>query len=409
MINRVNIKIILLRFVSLFVFVSFFIFIVSPRPVLSQTHVSTVGLQSKINSLLAQITSLQSQLGTLQSGTTTTTTTATGYTFTSNLKKGDKGADVLQLQKVLNSNPDTVVATTGVGSAGNETNYFGNLTKAAVIKFQNKYASDILTPLGLSAGTGYVGPSTRAKLNSMTTAVVTHSKSVSLEKPATKIIQINNKVVAKKVALDNSKVFPGIFVSRKISKSSELISKSNKLYIMFPSKYFGSVGTKVNLQGTGFSKNGNNVLFDNIYIAKDVIPMSNGSISFVIPSSINTGKYKVRVENKNGMSKNSTFFIVTDKTAVAPVVKEITPNVVGYGDFITIRGIGFTKENNTVRTSYSLINNLSSKDGKTITLSVTPKMFKKNINIKKKIEINFWITVENKDGVSNSAKFEFNI
>jgi len=125
-------------------------------------------LTAQISSLLTTIASLQSQLSSLQGGSTGGTTTGTGYTFSTNLKLGDSSEAVKQLQIVLNQDSATQVAESGVGSKGNETMYFGGLTKAAVIKFQNKYASEVLAPVGLSAGTGFVGASTRAKLNMMT-------------------------------------------------------------------------------------------------------------------------------------------------------------------------------------------------------------------------------------------------
>jgi peptidoglycan hydrolase-like protein with peptidoglycan-binding domain len=44
---------------------------------------------------------------------------------------------------------------------------FSLATKSAVIRFQQKYASEILAPLGLKKGTGYVGATTRQKINSI--------------------------------------------------------------------------------------------------------------------------------------------------------------------------------------------------------------------------------------------------
>ncbi|MDP2676879.1 MAG: peptidoglycan-binding domain-containing protein, partial [bacterium] len=48
-------------------------------------------------------------------------------------------SDIQRLQQLLNTDPDTRIADSGVGSPGNETNFFGSLTEKAVQKFQKKY------------------------------------------------------------------------------------------------------------------------------------------------------------------------------------------------------------------------------------------------------------------------------
>jgi hypothetical protein len=133
-------------------------------------------LQAQIDALLAQIAELQSQLSEIEGEEVAEVGVIegvpAGFTFENSLKQGDSGDEVKYLQIVLNSDPETQLAASGVGSAGNETTYFGPLTKAAVIKFQEKYADDVLASWGLTSGTGFVGSTTRAKLNELLSAGV---------------------------------------------------------------------------------------------------------------------------------------------------------------------------------------------------------------------------------------------
>jgi peptidoglycan hydrolase-like protein with peptidoglycan-binding domain len=89
----------------------------------------------------------------------TPTKAGSGF-FTGNLSKGDSNSDILRLQQLLNTDPDTKIASIGVGSPGNETGMFGSLTEKAVGKFQLKYK---LAEPG-DPGFGSVGPATRDML-----------------------------------------------------------------------------------------------------------------------------------------------------------------------------------------------------------------------------------------------------
>jgi len=125
-------------------------------------------IREKIEEILEAIKILQTLL-TQMEGEVVIEGVPAGFSFEKNLEVGMSDIDVKYLQIVLNSDPVTKLAKSGVGSPGNETNYFGPLTKAAVIKFQEKpeYIDDVLGPWGLTVGTGYVGSTTRDKLNEL--------------------------------------------------------------------------------------------------------------------------------------------------------------------------------------------------------------------------------------------------
>ncbi len=86
-------------------------------------------------------------------------TNTCAYQFNTNLRYGAVATDVQALQKVLNMDAATRVAVTGAGSTGYETLRFGPATLSAVKRFQ--------AANGVSPVSGYVGPLTRAALNTI--------------------------------------------------------------------------------------------------------------------------------------------------------------------------------------------------------------------------------------------------
>jgi len=80
----------------------------------------------------------------------------TTFKFERDLMYGMKHDDVKELQKYLNKN-GYKVANSGAGSPGNETNYFGVLTKNALVRFQKANR--------ISPAVGYFGPITRGFIN----------------------------------------------------------------------------------------------------------------------------------------------------------------------------------------------------------------------------------------------------
>jgi hypothetical protein len=115
---------------------------------------TTTSKEALTQELLFQISELQKEVARLQS-----LLLARGGTclLTTDLSFGSKGDQVKCLQEKLKKD--------SVYPEGLITGNFLTLTRQAVVRFQEKYSSEILAPLGLSQGTGYVGLKTREKIN----------------------------------------------------------------------------------------------------------------------------------------------------------------------------------------------------------------------------------------------------
>ena len=86
------------------------------------------------------------------------------FQFKKDLKPKVTNDDIKTLQIFLNAN-GFIVAKSGAGSKGHETNYFGQKTKQALMKFQQTHVKDILTTLGLKGPTGILGQNSRKVIN----------------------------------------------------------------------------------------------------------------------------------------------------------------------------------------------------------------------------------------------------
>ncbi|MCH7597880.1 IPT/TIG domain-containing protein [Patescibacteria group bacterium] len=360
-------------------------------------------LEARLQSLLLTVAGLQQQLGALQ-GVAQTDGQSEDLVFSRNLSFGDESADVRNLQKMLNDNPKTQVAIRGSGSVGQETSYFGSLTHAAVIRFQELYVTDVLIPVGLSYGTGFVGPSTRAKLNSLLSETTSDARQV-VEREQESAVED----------------------SLPIGSLSFFSTDSDIVVLMYPSKYDVRPDDKITLSGLGFDPTGNTIMFGEQTIS-NLISFDGSQIRFTVPE-VSPGRYGVAVSNTKGVS-DTVILNVVSPDVERPAIESISP-LSGFGATeVTITGNGFSRTANTVYTGYGDIENVPSSDGKTITIIVRPpnesggEVFEElsdpvynsatdtALGEEKPETIysgseDLWLYVENEGGISNSAIFKY--
>lgn len=126
-------------------------------PVLARDLIDT--LFNRFDQAITSVSSVGLNTGTTNTNSSTSNTSSGSsacYVFNVNLGAGSTEADVGRLA-------DRLIKE---GLLSVSKSVYDQQMVAAVSAYQEKYASQILTPLGLTSGTGYFGPSTRQHMNS---------------------------------------------------------------------------------------------------------------------------------------------------------------------------------------------------------------------------------------------------
>jgi peptidoglycan hydrolase-like protein with peptidoglycan-binding domain len=286
-------------------------------------------------------------------GQSTSTASTANFSFTRYLSVGSTGEDVRNLQKILNSDPQTRVSLTGAGSPGQESDYFGAKTASALIKYQEKHREDILIPAGITSGTGKVGLYTMTYLNRLPASVISPvSNATSGSQNVAKNIEspIKNGVIPQKYAFH--------------------VFSLKDLLIFGTSHTKIKTGDSLALVGYGFDKNTTVHIGSNSSIPAS--PSSDSDISIKIPN-IPQGTYDLWVENDRGNSQKGspTKITIADQTDARPSLISVSPESAHENDTITVRADKLDPTGNNIYTTIGVLKSVPSYDGHTMTFKVS--------------------------------------
>lgn len=323
--------------------------------------------------------------------------------FVRNLKVGMSGNDVKELQRVLNATNQTMVATIGPGSPGNEGSYFGQKTKIALAKFQDLYANETLAPAGLKRGSGYFGELTRKKLIAVCQASTVGSSSSS-RVPRT--VTSRPSTHATTPALVPAKPLPaGALTAFSLAGKS-----TDPLEFFYPSDYVVKPGAKVGIFGRGFTTTGNVVHIGELAIG-NLSPDEFGVLNVSIPKNATKGKFDLWVTNAKGESKKK-FLVIKDPATAQPVITSYTPRSGLLGTMVKVTGTGFSASND-IYLSNHLIRGVPSTDGRSLTFKMSsPEIPNATDGYDIKgvdRSLPYWFYIVNENGMSGNGVFTVKI
>ena len=302
--------------------------------------------------------------------------------------------------------------------------------------FQNILKTQILTPLSLTSGTGYVGPSTQKILNeflilnasdgtrveeSINRQVQNIIEELSHTSPDTlkEVVAENNMLVVQYSSGNNETTGEpsnsSLGEDLSALQFSFSVSDSDELMVFYPSLYMGHPGDTITLLGSGFDKSGNTVHFGENYTISGVTASQNSKLTFTVPD-LPPGRFILAVSNTKGRAEASAFRILNKNIISSPNIKNISPLSGDEGTAIVITGSGFESTGNTIYTTFAIIENIPSSDGKTITFAlpnIDDGMSEEDIlniggeesSLVESDPFPVYIYVENNNGLSNDIIF----
>ena len=276
------------KIVLLAIFVAIFsgIFAVNVQPVKATTPVD---LQAMIEQLRVQIIELQRQLA-VQQGQPATFC----YDFNSNLGFAQSGTAAV---RALHTALEKEGFSSGSDSADGT---YTEKTSSAVVGFQQKYRSDVLAPYGLQFGTGYVGRTTRAKLNALYGCDVVQSPSLT---PAPITITILSP------------------------NGGQQLERGSAYSIIWNSSGYASTDKiRIAVVDVDDSGKGNPVEYDLVYN----LPSYTGEYTWKVSDTFVVGKtYKIEVEicgvTKCYSDKSDNYFSIVSTVTTTPSITILSP------------------------------------------------------------------------------------
>lgn len=296
-----------------------------------------------VDELLAMIAQLQAQLAALQ-GNQPPAPTNVCYQFTRSIGVGSRGQDVLRLQRLL--------IDEGYLQADGPTTYYGAMTRAAVVAFQNAN--------GISPANGVLGAQARAALNALcvsafstTTATTTTNVGqvnvrLNQSSPANRMLSISSNMVTPGVVL-------GIFDFKVENTSAtatiySLIFKLAGLHSDSPASTLYQNARLVDSSGRRYFANSlsydGTVTFSSLNISLPRDQWRSFSFEVDIPAGVPTGSIgqvlitannetikgadsdynSLRVIPSIVISKQTTFITGAVATTTQPSITVISPN-----------------------------------------------------------------------------------